>query len=177
MSNLIFEFKPLPSIGEILGSSQSSTKLYHRLSECSVLKKYAINATLPKENLSNTQQKRGLKMSNFRLQRYHQNQVTHFVKKNDHCNFSGVATLNASLMLETTNLSTTARQSFTAPKTLSSPSGQSSPSLLSLAALPPLGPDRGRPICLALDEKSSASSPGSLAARYAAGIPRRFNRE
>ena len=46
-------------------------------------------ATLQKENLSNTQQKRGLKMSNFRLQRYHQNQVTRFVKKNDHCNFCG----------------------------------------------------------------------------------------
>ena len=30
--------------------------------------------------------------------------------------FSGVATLNASQMLETTNLATTARQSFTRPK-------------------------------------------------------------
>ena len=76
-----------------------------------------MNATLPKENLSNTQQKRGLKMSNFRLQRYHQNQVRRFLlKRTITVFFSGVVTLNASLMLETTNLSTTARQSFTRPK-------------------------------------------------------------
>ena len=136
-----------------------------------------MNATLPKVNLSNTQQKRDLKMSNFRLQRHHPNQVTHFVKKNDQCKFSGVATLNASLMLETTNLSTTARQSFTRPINVVVAVGTIIAIFTLVGSVPPLEPERGRPICLALDEKSSASSPGSLAARYAAGIPRRFNRE
>ena len=137
-----------------------------------------MNATLPKENLSNTQQKRGLKMSNFRLQRYHQNQVTHFVKKNDHCNFFRRRHLERQPDARNYySVNHCASVLHPPPKTLSSTSEQSSPSLLSLAALPPLGPGRGCPICLALDEKSSASSPGSLAARYAAGIPRRFNRE